>query len=106
MITSAAKGNNATTGLDNTLKAVGEGRVQTLIISDGYRTPGYIHEGSAFLSTQEDAQLPYGEGSWLQVNDVIEAAVHRTMEQGGQIEIVSENAQLEEAGQIGALLRY
>lgn len=106
MITSAAKGSNATIGLDNTLKAVGEGRVQTLVISDGYRTPGYIHDGSAFLATHHNDDAPYGEGDWHQVNDVVEAAVHRTMEQGGQVEIVSENAQLEEAGQIGALLRY
>lgn len=106
MITSAAKGTNATIGLDNTLKAVGEGRVQTLVISDGYRTPGYIHDGSAYLTIHENADSPFGDGSWRQVNDVIEAAVHRTMEQGGQVEIVSENNQLEEAGQIGALLRY
>jgi peptide subunit release factor 1 (eRF1) len=106
MITSAAKGTNATVGLDSTLKAVGEGRVQTLVISDGYRTPGYVHDGSAFLTIHENAEAPYGDGGWHQVNDIIEAAVHRTMEQGGQVEIVSENVQLEEAGQIGALLRY
>jgi peptide subunit release factor 1 (eRF1) len=106
MITSAAKGINATIGLDNTLKAVGEGRVQTLVISDGYRTPGFVHDSSPFLTVHDDAEAPYNDGSWQRVNDVIEAAVHRTMEQGGQVEIVSENAQLEEAGQIGALLRY
>lgn len=106
MITSAAKGSNATVGLNNTLQAIGEGRVQTLVISDGYRTPGFVLDGSSFLTTDDSAEVPYGEGSWLHVNDVIEAAVRRTMEQGGQIEIVSENQQLEEAGQIGALLRY
>ncbi len=106
MITSAAKGINATTGLESTLRAIGEGRVQTLIVSDGFSTPGFVHDGSPNLTANEGVGLPYGEGNWLKVNDVIEAAVHRTMEQGGQIEIVSENAQLEEAGQIGALLRY
>lgn len=106
MITSAAKGANATIGLDSTLKAVGEGRVQTLVISDGFRTPGYVHDSSTFLTARENAEPPYGEGTWLQVNDVIEAAVHRTMEQGGQVEIVSENEKLDKAGQIGALLRY
>jgi peptide subunit release factor 1 (eRF1) len=106
MITSAAKGSNATVGLDNTLQAVGEGRVQTLIISDGYRMPGFAHDSSPFLTARENVEVPYGEGQLLPVNDVIEAAVHRTMVQGGQVEIVSENPQLEEAGQIGALLRY
>ncbi len=106
MITSAAKGVNATLGLDKTLKAIGEGRVQTLVISDGYRTPGFVHNGSAFLTAHEDEEAPYGQGSWQPVSDVIEAAVHRTMEQGGQVEIISENPQLQEAGKIGALLRY
>lgn len=106
MITGAAKGANATIGLDNTLQAVGEGRVQTLVISDGYRLPGYVQDGSAFLTARENAGDNYGLGNWQRVNDVIEAAVHRTMEQGGQVEIISENARLEEAGQIGALLRY
>jgi peptide chain release factor subunit 1 len=106
MITSAAKGINATIGLDSTLKAVGEGRVQTLVISDGYRTPGFVLNGSSFLTADKNAEVPYGEGSWLRVNDIVEAAVQRTMAQGGQVEIVSENAQLEEVGQIGALLRY
>lgn len=106
MITTAAKGSNATVGLDNTLKAVGEGRVQTLIISDGFRTPGFIHDGSPFLTANDAVGLPYSEGQLLKVNDVIEAAVHRTIEQGGQIEIVSDNSQLDDVGQIGALLRY
>ncbi|MFZ0548336.1 MAG: hypothetical protein WAM60_23010 [Candidatus Promineifilaceae bacterium] len=106
MITTAAKGSNATIGLTNTLKAVGEGRVQTLIISDGYRTPGFAHTDSPFLTVQDGEETSFGDGQLLPVNDVIEAAVHRTMKQGGQVEIVSENPQLEEAGQIGALLRY
>jgi hypothetical protein len=77
-----------------------------LIISDGYRMPGFAHDSSPFLTARENVEVPYGEGQLLPVNDVIEAAVHRTMVQGGQVEIVSENPQLEEAGQIGALLRY
>jgi hypothetical protein len=37
---------------------------------------------------------------------VVEAAVSRTMEQGGHVEVISDNVELERAGWIGALLRY
>jgi peptide subunit release factor 1 (eRF1) len=106
MVTSAAKGNHAIVGLEDTLRTVGEGRVQTLIISDGFRLPGFIHNGSTFLTAHANNAPPFGEGEMRPVNDVIEAAVHRTLEQGGQVEIISDNAQLDQAGRIGALLRY
>jgi peptide subunit release factor 1 (eRF1) len=106
MVTSAAKGNHAIVGLEDTLRTVGEGRVQTLIISDGFRLPGFIHNGSTFLTAHANNAPQFGEGEMRPVNDVIEAAVHRTLEQGGQVEIISDNAQLDQAGRIGALLRY
>ena len=105
MITIAAKGGAAVIGLDATLKTVSEGRVQTLVISDGYRSPGYSDAGSNFLTAYEGDTSPYGD-ELVKVPDVVEAAVSRTMEQGGLIEIVSDSPELEEAGRIGALLRY
>lgn len=105
MITTAAKGGNAVIGLDATLKTVGEGRVQTLVISDGYRMTGYIDESSNFLTAHKGDPSPYG-GDLTKVEDIVEAAVSRTMEQGGMVEVVSDSPDLEEAGRIGALLRY
>jgi peptide chain release factor subunit 1 len=105
MITAAAKGNQAVVGLADTLQAVSDGRVQTLVISDGYRAPGFTHNGTNYLAADGNKN-PFGDGPLTQVDDVIEAAVARTMEQGGYVEVISENPHLENAGRIGAILRY
>ncbi len=104
MITTAAKGGNAVVGLDATLKTINDGRVQTLIVGDGYQASGYSDEGVSFLSAHA-GESPFGT-PLVSVDDVVEAAVSRTMEQGGTVEIISDNQELERAGRIGALLRY
>ena len=106
LITTAGKGGNAITGLDATLRKIGEGRVQTLIISDGFRVPGYIDENSKYLTVHENAASPFGDSQLVAVEDVIEEAVSNTLGQGGTVEVVKENPDLEKIGQIGALLRY
>jgi peptide subunit release factor 1 (eRF1) len=105
MLNGAASGANAVTGLGPTLRMVSGGRVDTLIISDGYRAPGYRHAGSSYLSASPDEEL-FGDSEYEELADVVNAAVERTVEQGGNVEVISENQRLEEAGRIGALLRY
>jgi peptide chain release factor subunit 1 len=104
MITTAAKGGNAVIGLDATLKALNDGRVQTLVVSDGYRAGGYTDENMNYLSAYE-GDSPYG-ATMVVMDDVVGAAVSRAMELGGNVEIITEDEALEEAGKIGALLRY
>lgn len=105
MVTTQAKGGNAVTGLDDTLQAVSEKRVQSLIISDGFRKPGYFHPESAFV-TANLARSPMGDQEMTEIEDVIDTAVALTMSQGGHVEIISNNPDLEGAGRIGAILRY
>lgn len=106
MITVAAKGGNAVVGLSATLRTVSEGRVQVLVISDGYRRPGFVDVGGNYLLAREHDGNTVGARQLVEVDDVIEMAVSRTMEQGGNVEIIADNPELEEAGNIGALLRY
>ncbi len=105
MITTAAKGGQAVLGLDATLKTVSEGRVQTLVISDGYHSTGFADEDGAFLSAYGGNDSPFG-GDMVKMDDIVEAAVSRTMEQGGTVEVISDSDELDRAGRIGALLRY
>lgn len=105
MVTTAAKGGAATAGLEETLKAVREGRVDTLIVSDGYRAPGYYHTESGFV-TSSLAFSPYPSDAIASVDDVVDVAVARTVEQGGQLEVISNHPDLEDVERIGALLRY
>ncbi len=105
MITTNAKGGSATLGLDDTLQAISDKRVQTLIISDGLRTPGYVDDQAGFVVANL-ALSPLSDQELLEVSDVIDSAVAYTMIQGGHVEVISDDADLEAAGRIGALLRY
>jgi len=40
------------------------------------------------------------------VPDVIDSAVAYTLANGGHVEVIADNADLEAAGRIGAILRY
>jgi len=105
MLDAQAQGGNAVIGLDDTLQAVSDKRVKSLIISDGFRTPGYAHGDSDFV-TANLARSPLSPEEMTEIDDVVDTAVALTMTQGGHVEIVSDNPDLESAGRIGAILRY
>lgn len=96
---------NAVVGLDDTLQAVSDKRVEALIISDGYRWPGYVQESSGYVVANL-ARSPLTESELSEVEDVIDVAVAHTVAQGGHVEIIAEHPALEAAGRIGAILRY
>lgn len=100
-----ASGGNAVTGLDDVLQAVSDKRVDTLIISDGYRAPGYIQPESGFVVANLTLS-PLNDGELVEVADVIDVAVAQAMAQGGHVEVITDHPTLENAGRIGAILRY
>lgn len=104
MVTAAAAGGPAVVGLGPTLRMISDGRVDTLVISDGFRAPGYLHS-SGYLSASTDEEL-FSDNGFHPVEDIVEEAVTRTLEQSGRVEYISDNSDLESAGRIGAILRY
>jgi len=104
-ITNAAKGADGVVRLDETLSAVHEGRVQTLIVKEGYRSAGYQCTGCGYLTTQKVGTCPFCGKDFATIEDAVEMAVRRVMQSGGDVEIVRDNPSLEKVG-IGALLRY
>jgi peptide chain release factor subunit 1 len=105
MIAANARGANATVGLDDTLQAISDKRVETLIISDGLQTPGYVEDTNGFVVANL-ARSPLSDSELRPVADVIDSAVAYTMGQGGHVEVISDNPDLEAVGRIGAILRY
>lgn len=105
MLAGQASGHNGVVGLDDTLQAISEKRVQTLIISDGFRTPGYVDHDSGFVVANL-VKSPLPESELTAVSDVIDTAVAQTMGQGGRVEIISDHPDLARIGHIGAILRY
>jgi hypothetical protein len=106
VITAAAKGKEGVVRLDDTLSEVHAGRVQTLVLRDGFRAPGYRCLGCGFLTSQSLPTCPFCGKSFERIEDAVELAIHRVLEDGGEVQVVHDSPKLEKAGSIGGLLRY
>lgn len=92
-------------GLDHTLKAVFEKRVDTLLVSEGYAAEGWRCTGCGFIATIGRTCSMCGVEMTL-VSDVVEEAVEDALGQKCRVEFCSDNADLDVLGRIGALLRF
>jgi peptide subunit release factor 1 (eRF1) len=106
VITAAAKGRDGVIGLDDTLGAVHSGRVQTLVINEGFRAAGARCKGCGYLTAQQPELCPFCHGELEEIEDAVELAVRKVLVDGGEVEVVRDNADLIKAGNIGGLLRY
>jgi peptide chain release factor subunit 1 len=106
VVTGAAKGRGGVVRLDDTLGAVHEGRVQTLLVREGFRAPGYRCTGCGYLTAEEIETCPFCGNEFEEIPDAVELAVRRVMRDGGDVEILHDAGGVAEFGNIGALLRY
>ncbi|MEN4043168.1 MAG: hypothetical protein ROW52_05715 [Anaerolineaceae bacterium] len=105
ILTAAAKGNQAVVGLEHTLTAINDKRVQTLVVVDGYQAHGYRCPNCSALSTT-DGLCRYCETQVESVPDVIEMAVEKVLLGKGSVEALVSNNSLVRSGNIAAALRY
>ena len=105
-ITLAAKGANGVTGLIDTLNAIHEGRVKTLMVLQDFEQPGYRCAGCGYLTVQSLETCPFCQGNFDQIKSAVEEAVHETLRKNAEVKVIPENQALEGAGGIAAILRY
>lgn len=106
VVTNSAKGRGGVLGLQDTLDAIREGRIQTLLIRDGYRAPGNRCTSCGYLSSQPMESCPFCGGKAEQIPDAVELAVQNVMQSGGEVEVLRANQPVKGFELIGALLRY
>jgi len=106
IVTNAAKGEKGVLGLDDTLKAVHEGRVQVLLIRDHFQAPGCQCKSCGFLSAYSMESCPFCGGECEQIPDAVELAVRKVMQMGGEVEVLHRDHAVGQFDTIGALLRY
>ena len=106
LITQAAKQAGAVLGVESTLKAVNEGRVQTLVIKQGFKTPGYRCPNCNTLTSLSDIVCKQCSTEAVEVADVISTAVSLILKHGGEVDVIHSPSDLVNAGNIGAFLRY
>jgi len=105
VITAAAKGKGGVVRLDDTLSAAHEGRVQTLLVAEGYRAEGFQCQQCGYVTGQHLDTCPFCGGKMAHIPDAVETTIQQVLEQGGHVEMVAGHKELMQAG-VGALLRY
>jgi peptide chain release factor subunit 1 len=101
----AGAGHRGVAGLDATLQALVERRVETLLVSSGFTHVGWHCDGCGWLG-RLGRRCPVCQQEMRQVDDVVEDAVEEALRQSCRVEICVGNADLDVLGCIGALLRY
>ncbi|MCJ7700276.1 MAG: hypothetical protein MUO62_01730 [Anaerolineales bacterium] len=106
VITGAAKKRGGVTGLGQTLRAVHEGRVQVLLIAEGFRAEGFRCLGCGYLTAQDMDQCPFCGSKFEKIPDAVELAVRKVLQDGGEVDVFHNDPTLKEHGNIGGTLRY
>lgn len=98
-------GGRGVVGLDATLEALAERRIERLVVSSGYSHPGWRCDECRYLA-RVGRSCPVCEREMDKVDDIVEEAVEEALAQSCRVEICIGNADLDVLGRIGALLRY
>jgi peptide chain release factor subunit 1 len=106
LVTGALKDRKGVLGLDDTLTALYDGRVNTLVMQDGYRASGYQCLGCGYLTDREMTECQFCGSKFEDIPDAIELAVHKVMRAGGDVEVLQHLHKVGGFENIGALLRY
>lgn len=98
-------GRRGVAGLEATLVALNERRVERLLVSRGFREEGWRCPASGTLCASGPAS-PVTGSPMERLGDVVEGAIEVALAQGLPVALVDGNADLDVMGRIGALLRY
>jgi protein required for attachment to host cells len=97
------RGTRGAGGLADVLSALDEGRVECLLVDDGFSAPGLRDTETGLLYAEHSA--PSGR-RFERVEDVVEPAIEKAIEQSARVLRVSRHEDLGPLGGIGAVLRY
>jgi peptide chain release factor subunit 1 len=94
------RGGRGAAGLSGVLGALNEGRVETLLLAEGFRAAGWRDpENGVLYAEREDPDLE-------ECDDIVEPAIEKAIEQSARVVVVRHHDDLGPLGGIGAVLRY
>jgi len=99
-------GGRGAAGLDDTLGALNERRVETLLLAEGFTAPGSVCSSDGFVAAQEGGTCPVDGGELVRRDDIIESAIELALAQSADVLVVRHHDDLSELGSIGATLRF
>lgn len=95
----------AVAGLADTLGALGERRVEQLLVSEGFEETGWRCDHCSLLAAVGPTCDACG-AAMVHLDDVVAEAVQVALAQSCDVEVCVENADLDVMGRVAALLRY
>ena len=106
LVGSKNSGGRAATGLDDTLEALNEQRVEALLLQENFDAAGVCCPQCGWLGTPGTAQCPADGTATVERSDITDLAVRRALTQSAKVVIVRDDERLEPLGSIAALLRF
>jgi peptide subunit release factor 1 (eRF1) len=106
LVTAAAKGGDAVTGLADTFYVAYQGRAHTLVVEQGFEVDGYLCSECDYVSADPIDKCPLCGGKPQRIQDAVNRVIHQVIAAGGKVETVADSEGLAVAGHIGAVLRY
>jgi peptide chain release factor subunit 1 len=92
-------GGRAAAGIADVLDALNQARVEKLLIAENFQIPGRVDFQAGLL-------LPEGRDEGEPVENIVEPAIEKAIEQSATAMVVRHHTDLDEIGGIGALLRF
>jgi peptide chain release factor subunit 1 len=94
------------TGLEDTLAALNEQRVEALLLQDNFDAAGVCCPQCGWLGVPGIAVCPADGSATLERDDITDLAVRRALRQSARVVRVRDDERLEPLGSIAALLRF
>jgi len=92
-------GGRGAAGIEEVLDALNQARVETLLIAENFRASGRVDFQAGLL-------LPDNADGGEPVQDIVEPAIEKAIEQSASAMVVRHHTDLEPLGGIGAVLRF
>ena len=101
-----AKGGRAASGLEDTLEALNEQRVEILLLEENFDAAGICCPQCGWLGPSGIAACPADGTATMERDDITDLAVRRAIRQSAQVVRVRDDERLERVGSIAAVLRF
>lgn len=102
----ARANNNGSLGLKRVLRSLERGEVQRLVIGDGFNAEGVECTNCGHLDMRMVETCAVCGQKTREIGDITDALIGRALQAGVDIVQVPSSAELQKAGNIGALLRF
>jgi peptide subunit release factor 1 (eRF1) len=106
LLQGAGSGGRGATGLEQTLDALNEQRVETLLLQDNFDAAGVCCPQCGWLGPSGTGTCPADGAETVGRDDITDLAVRRAITQSARVVRVRDDARLEPLGSIAALLRF